>query len=125
MHALVIEDDAVIALMIEDELRDLGYSSVDNASTEEEAIEAVARRCPDLVTSDGSLLGGSGVGAVRKIRASCSVPVILITGDPEHARRCVPDAPILAKPFSVSQLVAAVENAQPVSLRQRRMMRAY
>ena len=113
MHALVIEDDAITAMFIEDELRDLGYSTVDTVSTEQEAIAAVAKRCPDLVTSDGSLLMGSGVDAVRKIRASVSVPVIFITGDPENARRCLPSAPVLEKPFSVAQLIAAVRQARP------------
>jgi CheY-like chemotaxis protein len=117
MHALVIEDDAITAMMIEDELRDLGYSSVNTASTEQEAIEAVARRCPDLVTSDGSLFHGTGVGAVRKIRAAFAVPVIFITGDPDQARNCIPDAPVVEKPFSISQLVAAVEAARPRSVR--------
>ena len=112
MHALVIEDDAVTAMLIEDELRDLGFSSVDVAATEEEAISAVARRCPDLVTSDGSLLAGSGVTAVRKIRASVAVPVIFITGDPERAHHCLPAAPILEKPFTIAQFVAAVELAR-------------
>ena len=117
MHALIIEDDAITAMMIENELRDLGFSTVDTASTEQEAIEAVARRCPDLVTSDGSLSHGSGVGAVRKIRAVCCVPVIFLTGDPDHARNCIPDAPVIAKPFSISQLVAAIEAARPPSAR--------
>ena len=112
MHALVIEDDAVTAMLIEGELRDLGFTSVDVAATEEEAISAVARRCPDLVTSDGSLLAGSGVGAVRKIRAADAVPVVFITGDPDRARHCVPGAPIVEKPFTISQFVAAVELAR-------------
>lgn len=111
MHALIIEDDAVIAMLIEEELRDLGYSSVDVASTEEEAVRSFARR-PDLVTSDGSLLHGSGVGAVGRIRALSPVRVIFITGDPEDAGDSFRDAPILAKPFSVSQLIAAVQKAQ-------------
>lgn len=109
MHALVIEDDAVTAMLIEDELRDLGFTSVDIASTEHEAILAVAQRCPDLVTSDGSLRMGSGLGAVRKIRASYSVPVIFITGDPESARRSLPQAPVVAKPFTLSELIGAVQ----------------
>lgn len=114
MHALVIEDDAVTAMLIEDELRDLGFSSVDIVSTESEAIAAVAQRCPDLVTSDGSLsMGGSGVAAVRRIRASCDVPVIFITGDPEKARRSVPGAPVVEKPFAISQLVEAVARVRP------------
>ena len=109
MHALVIEDDAVTAMLIEDELRDLGFTSVDIAASEEEAIAAVARRCPDLVTSDGRLLTGSGIGAVRRIRASVAVPVIFFTGDPERARHCLPAAPIIEKPFTIAQFVAAVE----------------
>ena len=112
MHALVIEDDPVIAMMIGEELRDLGYSTVDTASTEREAIEAVGRKCPDLVTSDGSLYAGSGISAVRMIRQSISVPVIFITGDPERARHSLPNAPVLEKPFSVSQLIAAVQQAR-------------
>lgn len=117
MHALIIEDDAITAMMIEDELRDLGYSSVDTASTEQEAIEAVVRRCPDLVTSDGSQLDGSGVGAVRTIQAAFCIPVIFITGDPDQACNCIPGAPVIEKPFSISQLIAAVEAARPPSVR--------
>jgi CheY-like chemotaxis protein len=113
LHALVIEDDPIIAMMIEDELRELGYRTVDVASTEEEAIIAVSRTCPDLITSDGALIAGSGAGAVRRIRASLRVPVIFITGDPERARDCIPDAPVIEKPFSISQFAAAVEHAQP------------
>lgn len=112
MHALIIEDDAVIAMLIEDELRDLGFSSVDCAASESEAIEAVARRCPDLVTSDGSLLSGSGIRAVRTIRSSLSVPVIFITADPDGARRSHPGVPVVEKPFSVRQLITAVERAR-------------
>lgn len=113
MHALIIEDDSIIAMMIEDELRDLGFRSVDCASTEEEAITAAARTCPDLITSDGSLVAGSGAGAVHRIRAAFAVPVIFITGDPAKARNCVAGAPVLEKPFSIAQLAAAVEQVQP------------
>lgn len=114
MHALVIEDDAVTAMMIEDELRDVGFTSVDLAATEQEAMASVAMHCPDLVTSDGSLLMGSGISAVRKIRAAIAVPVIFITGDPQRTRHCMPAAPILEKPFTVAQFVHAVELARSV-----------
>lgn len=117
MHALIIEDDALIAMLLEDELRDLGYNSVELACTEEEAIEAVARRCPDLITSDGSLMAGTGAGAIRQIRRSLAVPVIFITADPDRARECVPDAPILEKPFFASQLITAVEQLRSQPLR--------
>lgn len=111
MHALVIEDDAVTAMLIEDELRDYGFRSVDVASSEEQAIQSVAKRCPDLVTSDGSLLSGNGASAVRKIRKLCPTPVIFVTGDPERARRSSPGVPVLEKPFSIAQFTAAVSEA--------------
>ena len=111
MHALVIEDDAITAMLIEDELRDFGFTSVDVASTEEEAVRSVAERCPDLVTSDGSLLSGSGASAVKKIKNLCAVPVIFVTGDPERARRCIPGVPVLEKPFSITQFTAVVKEA--------------
>ena len=111
MHALVIEDDAVTAMLMEDELRDFGFKSVDVASSEEEAIQSVARRCPDLVTSDGSLLSGSGASAVCRIRKICPTPVIFVTGDPDRARRCAPGIPVLEKPFSILQFTAAVKEA--------------
>ena len=111
MHALVIEDNEMTAMLIEYELRDLGFTSVDTASTEEEAIEAVAIRSPDLVTSDGSLLMGSGLSAVRRIRACLPVPVIFITGDPISAEQSMPGAPVIEKPFTAAQFMRAVEQA--------------
>lgn len=112
MHALVIEDDAITAMLIEDELHDLGFRSVDIAASEEEALAAVARRAPDLVTSDGSLLMGSGVSAVRRIRSSLPVPVVFITGDAALARRSMPNAPVLEKPFTADQFGRAVKQAK-------------
>ncbi len=109
MHALVIEDDEITAMLIEDELRELGFNSVETASTEEQALAAANRRCPDLITSDGSLTAGSGVSAVRKIRRCCPVPVIFITGDPQAARHAVPEAPILEKPFTMLQFINAIQ----------------
>jgi len=79
MHALIIEDEPLIALLIEDHLRAAGYLSVDFAVTEAEAVAAAGRRCPDLITSDVRLATGCGIAAVEAIcgeRAirSCSSP---------------------------------------------------
>jgi|tagenome__1003787_1003787.scaffolds.fasta_scaffold20976684_4 CheY-like chemotaxis protein len=115
MRALIIEDDAVIAMSIEDELRDLGYSSIEIAVTEEEAIQAAAKAQPDLLTCDGRLLSGSALRAVRKIQASCSVPVIFITGDPDRVPGWFPRTRVVAKPFSSSELCSAVQHASPIA----------
>jgi DNA-binding response OmpR family regulator len=115
MHALIIEDDAVSAMLIEDELRDNGFTSCDTAPTEEDALSSVARRWPDLVISDRSLLRGSGISAVKRINASAEVPVIFVTGDPENARLHMPGTPVIGKPFSIHELTDAIEQTGVVT----------
>ncbi|HEX8533819.1 MAG TPA: response regulator [Allosphingosinicella sp.] len=67
MHALIIEDQFLIAALIEEELRELGYSSFDVVDRELSAVAAAERKCPDLITADERLTDGSGVEAVQKI----------------------------------------------------------
>ena len=50
-HALVIEDFPVIAMSIQDELADLGYSAA-IAASEAEAVALAEERCPDLIIAD-------------------------------------------------------------------------
>lgn len=112
MHALVIEDMPLTAWMIEEELRELGYSSVATAATEEEAIAAAKAQQPDLITSDGKLEEGSGIAAVLSICAGKSLPVIFITGYRDLATHALPDAIVLEKPISHLQLADAVRRAR-------------
>jgi DNA-binding response OmpR family regulator len=44
MHALIIEDQFMIAAMIEDELRELGFETFDHALNEEEAVRLAEER---------------------------------------------------------------------------------
>ena len=120
MHALVIEDHGLTAWLIEEELKDLGYTSCDTAATEREAVAAAERRRPDLITSDGRLAEGNGVSAVRTICAGRAIPVLFITADSEQARQFAPDAVILDKPFNSTELVSAVERAGPNRMRELR-----
>jgi two-component system, response regulator PdtaR len=111
MHALIIEDHDLVAWMIEEELRELGYTSFDTAPSEDSAVEAAGQRKPDLITCDGTLSKGNGVSAVRKIRSKIAGPVVFITGDPIEARAAAPDHLILEKPFNSSELIRAVRAA--------------
>ena len=100
MHALIIEDEVMIAATIEFVLRDCGFDSFDIAASSMDAIRAAARRCPDLITADVTLAAGDGIEAIRIICRKPSIPVIIITG---HAaadiREQVPDYPVPTKPF--------------------------
>lgn len=108
MHVLIIEDEAVIALSIEDMLRSCGCSSFDFAGSAEEAVAAAEKRCPDLITSDVRLAPGCGIDAVEAICADRAIPVIFITGSPAEVRERLPDKIILHKPFDAARLAEAV-----------------
>ena len=108
MHALIIEDETLIAMAVEDALRDCGVTSVDFACSVETAVEAAKARRPDLVTTDVRLAPGSGIEAVEAICAMEPVPVIFITGTPADVNERHPKAIIVQKPFRPPQIAAAV-----------------
>ena len=114
MHALIIEDQFLIATLIEDELRDLGYTSVQIVDRESEAVEAAAQRCPDLITADDRLTQGSGIEAVRAICETRTIPVVFIVGDPVAFVAPIPDAVLIGKPFGGTRLREAVAEALQV-----------
>jgi DNA-binding response OmpR family regulator len=110
-HALVVEDNHLIAMMIEEELMAHGYASVETAPSQELAIELASARCPDLVTVDDKLDSGSGVDTIRAICKDQAIPVVFITAEPDAIREAVADAIIISKPFSKQQLIAAIDAA--------------
>jgi DNA-binding response OmpR family regulator len=111
MHALIIEDEPLIAMGIEDALRDSGYTSFDFATCVEGAVSAASRRCPDLITSDVMLKPGNGIDAVEAICGRVSIPVIFITSSPEQVQERLPAYSVVRKPFSHSDVTAAVHAA--------------
>ncbi len=108
MHALIIEDEYMIATVIEYVLRDCGFDSFDIASSSETAIAAAASRRPDLITADLQLEAGSGIEAVDTICGRPSIPVIFITGTAAQIRDRVTEHAVLKKPFSEQTLQYAV-----------------
>ena len=110
-HALVIEDNHLVAMMIEEELLEHGYDSVENATSQEQAIAMATARCPDLITVDDKLDSGSGVEAIRDICRHQALPVVFITADSDAIKLSLLDANIVLKPFARAQLTAAIEAA--------------
>ncbi len=111
MHALIIEQDAWIIFMIEDVLRELGYTSFAIASSREAAIAAARRRCPDLITSDIRLGAESGLDAVRDICSDKPTPVVYVTATPWEIRDRDAGAVVVPKPFGDAALKAGVARA--------------
>lgn len=107
MHALIIEDETLIAMAIEDALRDCGFTSFDVAVSVDEAITAAARKCPDLITADVELGPGCGITAVQSICSERPIPVLFITGSPGEVRIRMPGHPLVEKPFSAGRVMDA------------------
>jgi CheY-like chemotaxis protein len=112
-RVLVVEDEALVAMLMEDGLVDAGAEVVGPACSVEEALGLVER-----VACDGGLsaavldinLGGAAVSPVADRLAALGVPFVFATGYGEGCRRGAhAAAPVLAKPFDPDALVAAVE----------------
>jgi DNA-binding response OmpR family regulator len=109
MHALIIEDESLIALSIEDALRACGFTSFDLAVSADEAVSAAARRCPDLITADVELRPGSGITAVQSICSGRQIPVLFITGSPGEVRIRMPGHALVEKPFDSEHVRQAIK----------------
>lgn len=104
MHALIIEDEPLIAMSVEEVLRGCGFSSFEFAVSADEAVAAAARRCPDLITADVQLAQGCGISAVQAICSERKIPVIFITGSAKQVRIRMPGHELIEKPFNVDHL---------------------
>ena len=110
-HALIIEDEMIIALEVEDLLRERGFRSFDVAASPEDALTYALRRRPDLITADVRIVGGTGIEAVRAItRAVGPVPHLFVTGNVEMLAG-ESSAPVVEKPIRHRAFVEAVAAA--------------
>jgi two-component system, response regulator PdtaR len=107
MHALIIEDESLIAMAIEDALRDCGFTSFDIVVSADEAVTAAARKCPDMITADVELRPGCGITAVQSICFEQSIPVLFITGSPGEVRIRMPGHALVEKPFNAEHIMDA------------------
>lgn len=81
---LVVEDDAIIAMDLEDQLLAMGCTKISVVHTAESAVEAARSAPPDAVIMDVHLRGKmSGVEAASALRDEMNVPIIFLTGNVE------------------------------------------
>ena len=74
LRVLVIEDDALIALLLAEVLSELGHGVCATAATPAEALAAAHEQRPDFLLSDVKLRDGSGIDAVEEILRDGPVP---------------------------------------------------
>ena len=108
---LVIEDEAIIGMLLSEVLEGMGHDVIGVVATEGAAIALAAEYRPDLLIVDAGLTSGNGVSAVDTITAAHSVPHIFTTGNALKVRLLKPDAIVLEKPFHEAELADAIASA--------------
>jgi CheY-like chemotaxis protein len=111
-RVLVVEDEAMIAMLVEDMLADLGCVVVGPANRLEEAMELLASDAAvDVALLDVNLAGQPVFTLADALRAR-HIPAIFATGYGEVGLREVDrGAPVLHKPFRATELASALAEA--------------
>src|SRR3954451_1278855 len=107
---LVVEDEFMIALDLEQALRDHGYSVLGPAASAGDALGLLELERPDAATLDVRLKGGR-VTPVAERLAAAGIPFVLLTscGEGELPEPALRAAPRLGKPCDAGRLRAAIE----------------
>lgn len=111
LKILIIEDEAIIGMLLSEVLIGMGHSVIGVVGTESAAITLAAEYLPDFLIVDAGLTTGNGISAVDNIIANRFVPHIFTTGNVLKVRLVKPDAIILEKPFHEAELAEAIELA--------------
>lgn len=111
---LVVDDSADTRVIVASALKQGGFE-VDQAGSGEAALAMVDQHPPDLILLDIDMPGMSGLEVLRKLRATRSMPIILLTGlDRETDRVAGLDLgadDYITKPFFAKELAARVRAA--------------
>jgi DNA-binding response OmpR family regulator len=113
-HILIVEDDYAIQEMLQARLAMEGYS-LSLARDGQEAMERLETIIPSIILLDLGLPHMNGYAlleALEKQRSDLSLPVIIMTADPQApARLAQKPVTIFPKPFALHALVAAIKKA--------------
>jgi response regulator NasT len=114
-RVLIAEDEALIRLDLAEMLRDEVYDVVGEAGDGQEAVDLAERLRPDLVIMDVKMPRRDGIDAAAEIAAKRIAPVVLLTAfsqrDLVEKARDAGAMAYLVKPFSISDLMPAIEVA--------------
>jgi DNA-binding NtrC family response regulator len=105
---LVVEDEALVAMLVEDALMDAGFGIIGPAATVEEAMRLLNDERPDAVVLDLNLAGETSTPVADELAAR-GIPYVIATG---YGAAGLPaghqKAVVLAKPYDPSDLTAVL-----------------
>jgi CheY-like chemotaxis protein len=110
LSILVVEDEALVAVMVEDMLVDLGARVVGPASTLTQGIALAATAALDAAVLDVTVRGEPVTHLADVLRRS-GVPMVFATGYGEAPEGQHQDVPVLEKPYTREDLHKALAAA--------------
>jgi CheY-like chemotaxis protein len=113
---LVVEDEFLVAMMLENDLNDAGFNVVGLANSAEKAVAMAKAERPDLIIMDIRLIGErDGIDAATQIYGETGIRCMFATaqGDQQSRARAEAARPIgwLQKPYGRAALLVAVHQA--------------
>jgi DNA-binding response OmpR family regulator len=109
MRVLIVEDEWMVAKLIESTLADAGMEVIGKPGSVAKALQAIAASSPDIVVLDANLAGTSAEPVARELEAR-GIPFLVVSGyAKEQKSGLLAQAPFITKPFELDALVAAVQ----------------
>ena len=118
---LIVEDESIIALDLEENLKDMGFDIAGVTDEETEALEIAKTNSPDVALMDINLNGvKDGIDIASELKEQYRIPTIFLTAhsDREIVDRAVGISPYgyLLKPYKYDELEIAIETVLKRSL---------
>jgi two-component system, response regulator PdtaR len=115
-RVMIVEDDGLVALMVEEMLVNQGYEIVGIVGDGQAALQAIIQWQPDAIVMDVRLPGLSGIETTRRIQEIFPTPIVILTGhnNPElivEAGAAGAGA-FLVKPATATELARAISIAR-------------
>ena len=112
-HILIVDDDVIFRTLTAELLASHGFDVLDEAADGQQALAAVAGRCPDGILLDISLPGGlDGFTLAPSLAAACpDAKIVLISAGIDHVpaevlQDCAADAFLPKQELAVADLRA-------------------
>ena len=113
LKIIVVEDDVIIARLIEEHLMEAGYQVLGIEHSGERALDLIHNQQPDLVLLDINIDGSKdGIEVGEEIKEKYDIPFIFLTalsdlGTLERAKKAQPCG-YLVKPYKASDLYSTI-----------------
>lgn len=109
MKIFVLEDEMLVALDLEQQLKSAGYDVAGPATTMAMARAIIDAEDIDLALLDANIAGEKPVDIANSLKDR-GVPLLYLSGyDEAHIRSSLPEAPLLQKPIQSRELLDRIK----------------